>query len=73
MGELLTFFFLYHFHAEPIWWVAFGAVLFMEMHAKSKKQEKIDEFLDNAKAEYDLREEERNKETEIYLGGMLDG
>ena len=73
MGELLTFFFMYHFHAEWYWWVAFGCVCVMEAYSKGRRQEKLDEFLNNEKKEYDLKQERRRKaDPHIYLGGMME-
>ena len=73
MGELLTFYFMYHFGAEWGWWVAFGCVWGMESYCKGREREKLNEFLDNAKKEFNLRELEREKaERHIYLGGMME-
>ena len=73
MIDILGLFFLDHFDASIYWWVLFLIVFLAEVYVKGKRQEKLDEFLNNAKKEFELRELEREaKEPHIYLGGMLD-
>jgi len=69
MIEILGLFFLDHFDADIYWWVLFLVVFLAEVYAKGRRQEKIDEFFENAKKEFELRKLEReSKEPHIYLG-----
>lgn len=73
MISILGLFFLDHFDASIFWWILFFVVFLAEVYCEGKKQERLDEFLDNAKKEFEIREKEReSKEPHIYLGDMLD-
>jgi|GEM_PF-6862984 hypothetical protein len=69
MIDILGLFFLEHFDANIYWWVLFLIVFLAEVYAKGRKWEKIEEYLDNAKKEYEHKQERRKKfERKIYLG-----
>ena len=73
MIEIMGLFFLDHFDASIYWWVLFLIVFLAEIYAKGRRQEKLDEFLENAKKEFELRESERKaKGPHIYLGNLDD-
>jgi len=73
MIDILGLFFLDHFDASIYWWILFLIVFLAEVYTKGKRQEKLDEFLDQASEELKaIKKERKAKEPHIYLGGMLD-
>jgi len=71
MMDILGLFFLYNFNADWGWWVAFVIVFLIEANCKGKRQEKLDEFLDQASEELKaIKKERKIKEPHIYLGGL---
>jgi hypothetical protein len=73
MIDILAMFLLYKFEAAWYWWSAFIVVAIIRSYGEYTRWGKIEQYLDNAEKEYNIRKQERKeKEPHIYLGGIND-